>query len=55
MLKEGMSDWLGNDRKMTSHRNFKLKFSKRSLDLVRGFQFESDVVEKFDFHGYSSD
>ena len=32
-----MSDWPGNDRKMTSHSNFKLRFSESYLDLVRGF------------------
>ena len=32
-----MSDWPGNDRKMMSHRNFKLRFSKRLLVAVRGF------------------
>ena len=32
-----MSHWQDNDRKMTSHRNFKLGFSKTSLDLDRDF------------------
>ena len=32
-----MSHWPENDRKMTSHGNLKLRFSKRPLDLVRGF------------------
>ena len=37
IFKEGTSHWPDNDKKMTSHINFKLRFSKRSLDLVRGF------------------
>ena len=37
IVKQEMSDLPGNDRKMTSHRNFKLNISKRSLDLVRAF------------------
>ena len=41
---QGMSDWLGNDRKMTSHNNFKLRFSKRSFDLVTGFWYEFYVI-----------
>ena len=32
-----MSDWPGNDKEMTSHSNFKLRFFERSLDLVRDF------------------
>ena len=40
-----MSDWQGNYGKMTPHRNFKLRISERSLDLVRGFHFEFDVVK----------
>ena len=43
IVKQGMSDWPGNERKITSHSNFKLRFSKKCLDLVRGFQYEFDV------------
>ena len=32
-----MSHWPGNEGKMASHSNFKLKFSKNNLDLVRVF------------------
>ena len=39
-----MSDWPGNDTKMTSHRNFKLRFSESSLDLVRGFLFQFGAI-----------
>ena len=35
-----MSDWPGNDGKMTSYSNSKLKFFERSCKLVRGFYFE---------------
>ena len=38
------TDWPDNDRKMTSDRNFKLRFSERSLDLVRGFLFQFGVI-----------
>ena len=34
----------GNDGKTTSRSNFKLRFSERSSDLVRGFYFEFDVI-----------
>ena len=44
---QGMSDWLGNDRKMTSHNNFKLKCSKGFLDVGRGFLFQFVLLEKF--------
>ena len=39
-----MSNWPGSDGKMTSHYNFKLRLSKRSLDLVRGFWFQFGVI-----------
>ena len=39
-----MSDWPGSYGKITSHKNFKIRFSERSLDLVRGFPFEFDVA-----------
>ena len=29
---------------MTSQSTFKVRFSKKSLDLVKGFQFEFDVI-----------
>ena len=35
-----MSDWPVSDRKMASHSNFKLRFCKRSLDLVWAFLFQ---------------
>ena len=48
---QGISNWPGNDGKMTSYSNFKERLSARSLDLVRGLvQFK-----KFGFHWYSSD
>ena len=37
IVKQGMSDWPDNDRKMTSHSNFKLKFSEKFSDVGRGF------------------
>ena len=39
-----MSDWPGNDGKMTSHGNLKVRFSERSSDLVRGFLFQFGVI-----------
>ena len=36
-VKQEMSNWPENDRKMTSNSNFKMKFSQRSLDSVKGF------------------
>ena len=45
-----MSHWPSNDGKLTSHGNFKLRFFKNSFDLVKGFHFEFDVVEKFRCH-----
>ena len=47
IVKQGMSDWSGNNGEMMSHRNFQLRFSKRSLDLVRGFLFQMMWFEKF--------
>ena len=44
IVKQGMSDWLGSDGKMTSRNNFKLGFSKRSFDLIKGFYFKFDVI-----------
>ena len=38
-VKQGMSDWLGNGREMTSHRNFKLRLYEKPLDVIRGFLF----------------
>ena len=35
-VKQGMSDWPGNDKKITSHSNFRLRFPERPLDIVRG-------------------
>ena len=39
-----MPNWPDNDRKMTSHSNFKIKLSERSLHLVRGFLFQFGVI-----------
>ena len=39
-----MSDWSSNDGKMTSLKIFKPRFSKSSLDLVRGFLFQFGVI-----------
>ena len=39
IVKQGMSDWPGNDEKMTSQSNVKLRSSERALDLIRGFCF----------------
>ena len=35
IVKQEMSYWSGSDRKTTSHSNFKLRNSKRFLDVVR--------------------
>ena len=37
IVMQGIWDLPGNDGKMTSHDNFKLRFSESSLDLVRDF------------------
>ena len=39
-----MLDRPGNNGKMTSHKNFKLKFSKSYFVLVRDFYFEFDLI-----------
>ena len=44
ILKEVMSHWSDNGRKITSHRISKLRFSERSLDLIRGFQIVFDII-----------
>ena len=44
IVKQEMSDWLGNDEKMTSRNNFKLGFSKRPFDLIKSFYFKFDVI-----------
>ena len=44
IVMHGMSDWPCNDGKMTSHNYFKLRFSERSLDLVRGLSFQFGVI-----------
>ena len=38
-VKQGMSDWLGNGREITSHSNFKLRLSEKPLDVIRDFLF----------------
>ena len=43
IVKLGMSVWPENDRKMTSHSNFKLRFSEKPLDVVRRFLFQFGV------------
>ena len=44
--KQTISDLPDNDRKMTSYSNFKLRFSERSLDVIRGFLFQFGVIWK---------
>ena len=44
IIKQGMSGWPGNDGKMTSQNNFKLRFLERSLDLVRDFLFQFGLI-----------
>ena len=39
IVKQEMSDWPGIDEKMTPRNNLKLRLSKTSLDIVRGFLF----------------
>ena len=41
-----MSDWPDNVGKITSHSNFKLRYSERSVDVVRAFMFQFDVMSK---------
>ena len=43
IVKPGIPDWQGNYGKMISNSNFKLKFSKRSWDIVSGFLLEFGV------------
>ena len=54
IVKQGTSDWSGNNRKMTSHNNFKVRFSKRNLVLVRGFSMNLMRFDNFRLHGKSS-
>ena len=44
IVKQEMSDWPGNNEKMTLHRNFKLRFSERPLDLVIDCLFKLDAI-----------
>ena len=44
IVKPGIPDWQGNYGKMISNSNFKLKFSKRSWDIVSGFLLEFGVI-----------
>ena len=44
IIRQRMSDLLGNDRKMAPHINFKLTNFKRFLDVVRGFFFKFGVI-----------
>ena len=44
IVKQGMSDCPGNNGEMTSQKNFKPRFSSRSLDLVRRFLSQFGVI-----------
>ena len=44
VVKQGMSDWSNNGRKMTSHSNYRLKFSERPLHVVRAILFRFDAI-----------
>ena len=37
IVKQVMSDWPGNDRKMTLHSHFKIRNFKNFLNVTRGF------------------
>ena len=37
IVKQGMSDWHGNDGEMTSHSNSRLSFCKRLWGLYKGY------------------
>ena len=37
IVKQRISDWPGNNGKMTSHSNFQLRFSERPLDVAGDF------------------
>lgn len=39
-----MLDWQDNNMKMMSKSNFKIKASKRALDIVKKFLFEFGVI-----------
>ena len=39
IIEQGMSDWLGNDGKMTSHSNLKVRAFKRSWGVDGGYLF----------------
>ena len=43
-LKKERLHWPDMDKKMTSHSSFKLRYSKTSLDVVRGFLFQFSVI-----------
>ena len=44
ILKEETSHWPGDDGKIMAHSNFKLRFSERSLDIVKSFLFQFGVI-----------
>ena len=47
IVKQGMSDYQGYNRKITSHSNFKLRFSEKILVVVEVFCFNLVWFEKF--------
>ena len=44
IVKQVMSDLPDNEKKMTPHSNFQLRFSETSLDVIRGFLFQYGVI-----------
>ena len=46
ILKERAFHWPGTDGKMTSHSNFKVRFSESSLDLVTGLLFQFGAIRE---------
>ena len=39
-----MTDWPGNDGKMTSDNSLKLRFCEKSWDVFRGLSFQFGVI-----------
>ena len=37
IVRPGMTDWVGNDKKITSQNNLLLNFYKTSLDMDKGY------------------
>ena len=50
IIKQGVSDSPGNDRKMTPHSNFKVRFFEKPLDVVGGLLFQFGVLWKVWLH-----